>query len=204
MSTFVPIPNGADLEIRLTLFDRPLELTLHAVAISPPQTSSMRSSLATQVDIWFRGQLLPLLSSDLVYRETVVTDATVVGGDQSAVSVAPASGGQTIGSYSAMVAAVIAFRPPSNVSIRSNRNYIPGIHGGISVGGRLTSTFMNAAVSAYNNLIDIMPLAGWRWVAVHRFNGSTPRTSAATGNVQAARFNQRVTGQRRKRVSNSF
>lgn len=201
---FVPIPDGADIEIRLTLFDRPLELTLHAIAETPPQTSFSRSSLATFVDLWFSSQLLPLLSSDLAYRETVVRDATVAGGDESVSTVSVGVGGQEIRSYAAMVAAVIAFLPASNSGLRSNRNYIPGMHDGVVVGGRLRPEFMSASIGVYNNLIDIFPLAGWIWVCVHRFAGFTPLSEAAVSQVIHARYNRRVTGQRRKRVHNSF
>ena len=204
MSAFVPIPDGADIEIRLTLFDRPLELTLHAIIEAPPQDAFDRSRLATFVDLWFHDQLLPHLSSDLRYRETVVRDATAAGGAESVSTLSTGFGGQALRSYSAMVAAVIAFLPANQSGMRSNRNYIPGLHDGIAGGGRLNPAFVSASIEAYDNLIDIFPLAGWIWVCVHRFSGFTPLAEATISPVIHARYNRLVTGQRRKRVSNTF
>lgn len=204
MSTFVPIPEGADAEIRLTLFARPCELTLHFRSITGVVDTANLTALAVRLGLWFSSQVLPHLSSQLEFRETAVFDATVAGGPSFIDVTGAGFGGQEITSFSAMVAAVIAFIPASVPNVQANRNYLVGLPKGTVVGNDLSPAFMTAMRTAYINLIDIAPLAGYRWVCVHRFAGFTPLAEALTARVVTATFLRRTAGQRRKRVHNSF
>lgn len=201
---FVPIPEGAEAEIRLTLFDRPCELTLHFRSITGVVDTANLSALAVRLGLWFSGEVLPHLSSDLVFRETAVFDATVAGTSSIIDVTGAGSGGVGLASFSAMLAGVIAFVPATQPTVRANRNYIPGLPNGSVSGNHLTPTFMAQMRDAYIDLIDIAPLAGYRWVCVHRFAGFTPLSAAVTARVITATFLRRTVGQRRRRVLNSF
>lgn len=202
--TFVPITNGAEVECVYTLFDRPLEVTLHFVDRSPPVTTAHLGLLAVTVGQWQSEQVLPLLSSDLTLNLVRATDQTTFGGASATDVTFAGPGGVGISSYTAIEAAVISLVPFIGARVRRNRNYVAGIHGGVVSRSRLSAAFVSALEDAYDTLIDRSDTINWRWVAVSRFLDNSPRSTALTARIDHSRVFRPVVGQMRRRKLNSF
>jgi len=204
LSTFVPIVDGAEGEIQFSLFDRPCEVTLHFLNRTPPTTTGQLGLLAVTLGSWFSSEVLNHLSSDLLLRQVQTFDASVSGSTRITDVTFSGTGGIGLPSYPASVAAVVSFIHAFGGSVRSNRNYIPGIPGGVISGNNLSLSFRNAMIEAYQDLIDIADGINWRWVCVKRFEEGAPLSEAVVQRVDHVRFNQNSTGQRRQRLHNTF
>lgn len=204
MSTFVPITDGAEAEIQLTLFDRPCELTLHFLNESPPTTDFQLGLLAVTLGSWFRSEVLAHLSSDLALRQVQVYDASVFGSTRITDVSFSGVGGVGLPSYPANVSAVISFIPSFGARVRANRNYLPGIPGSAVSGNSLQPTFMATMRSSFGDLVDIAEAVDWRWVCVRRFSAGVALSEAAIARIDHARFNRTSTAQRRQRLHNTF
>jgi hypothetical protein len=201
---FVPVPDVATCELVHELHDRPCEVTLHFQNRSGPNTIETLGSIAVRVGVWWRFNVLPLLSFDLHFLQVIATDQSVADGLFVVDTTSDDTGGVVSNAMPASVAPVIHFYTAFGTGVSRNRNYIPGVSWAHVLGNRLHPEWWPAIVEGYDNLIDLATLSDYRWVGLHRFAGSTPLSEGIAARVDHARFLRLTVGQRRKRLHNSF
>jgi hypothetical protein len=206
MGVFVPVVDGAQVEIVYTLDGQVIENRLWFWTENPPITQVELDGLAAGVYAWHTTNILPFLSGDLVLAavEAKVWDVS----PPVLISVAGPSinGGVGEQSHSANVAAVVRFRWPVNFArLKQNKNYVPGLPLSAIDLNTITPTYKSILFEAYAGLVDatrlFSPFFYWWWVCASAYHGGAPRTEQLTGLAQGPRLDgQILVGQRRKRL----
>lgn len=202
---FVPLTDGAEVEILLTLGGVVIENHLWFVSQSPPVTLGTLQNLSDGVALWYSTFVLPLLSQDVTCAAVVANDAAVPRGTTFAFTTVNISGGTASPSYSANVAVLVPFRWPIGFREKRNANYVPGIPDSAVTLNTVDITWSEALFDAYVEPIDLAPTWGpfpaWRWVNVSAWDGGVLRTEQLWGDVEGPSFVQPFKlGQQRRRL----
>jgi hypothetical protein len=173
---FQAVPNVAQTRIE-GLVDN--QLTINDLYFEISGTGITPTSLATlvgAVNTWASGTLAGPLSSDWSYTRVVGVDLGSQTGPE-AVATNPTPGGVSGEAAPNNVAACISFRTNSRGRSFRGRNFVPGLPNGEITLNTMSSTLMDALLSAYSGLIGAGTfLAGWQWGVVSRISGGEPRT----------------------------
>lgn len=201
---FVPFPNGAQVEFISFYLGEIVENRLWFWSQFIPIDQSLIDALAAGAGAWYRGQIMPALSSDLQLqvvraRAWDADPAPFVGTDTTS-----ATGGVTGGGYSANVSIRVRFNGDDSQTFRDNSNFIPGIPLTAVNGNYYTTAIRNALFDAYVSLID---LAGtwtsgndWRWVITSRKLHNAYRDEQVFARTDHPLFPSPVISPRRRRL----
>lgn len=205
MPPFVPLADGAQVELVFSLGTRVYENILWFVSRDPPITQTQLDDLAFGVSNWHSTQVMPSLAQELtlgVVRASQWDSFPVLAVGFETPGVA---GGNTSGSHSANVSVRIRFKGSSAQTFPSNSNFVPGIPLDGVVLNRYTLALREALFDAYVNLIDLASLfgpgPGWRWVITSRILGGTERATRDFARTDFIQFPSPYVSPRRKRVS---
>ena len=206
MSTFVPIPNGAQVEVIYTLDGKNIENRLWFWTETGPITATELDGLAEGVFNWHVATLMPFLSSDLTLVGVIANRWDVFPPTLTSTFVGPVVGGVIEESCSANVAAVVPFNWPLGFrGMKRNKNYVPGLpDSGIQL-NTITPTYVDILFEAYAALIDaarlFTPFFFWWWVAASAYEDNTPRSMQLVEKIQGPPLPRLIKlGQRRKRL----
>lgn len=206
MATFVPMTNGAQVELVYVLGGEIISNRLWFWNADHVPTSAELLELADGVYAWHTLYILPYLSSDLLLQTVVARDWSVPLGPFEVTTGAPTNGGVAEESYSANVAVVVGFRWALQYSReKRNKNYVPGAPDSAIVLNTVQPAFQDAMFEGYAALIDwartIAPGDFWYWVTASAFDNNTPRSeqlfAESIGPVSRPNI---ILGQRRKRL----
>jgi len=201
---FVPLVNGAQVELKSLLFGEVVENRLWFRTRFDPPDLSLITSLAIGVGDWYAAQVMPFLSQDLSFYNADATDWTAFPSPSAYQSIYAVSGGVTEGAYSANVAIRVAFRGDNSQTFRDNSNFIPGIPLSSVNGNYYTSTIKAALFNAYVNLIDLTfhfePTHNWQWCVTSRIVDNAYRSEQASARTDFIRFPSPVISPRRRRL----
>lgn len=205
MADFVPLADGAQVEVRYTLDGISVENTLWFVSRSPPIDATTLQALADGVrDLWI-VEMMPFLSVDLTFDGVFARDWTA---DPTPLAVI-ASGSSTPGgnsspSHSANVAIRVRFRGTTSETWRRNSNFIPGIPIDQVTLNTYSSTIKDGIFECYVSLIDDAAFFGvfpaWRWVTTSRRIDNAPRATQLFTRTVTPEFPSPYTAPRRKRL----
>lgn len=202
MSAFVPLANGARIEIRSLMYDRPLTNGLWFTYDSGPPPSGAPLALTYMVTDWWHDEILPWLSNSLVTDQISATDWTSSGNPAVINPFPPGAGGQSYAALPASVAAVIGFicaYPPGGFM---GRNYLAGLSRPFLEGNTISAFWRAGIEDGYAALPDAASSYGWTWVGVSQYLNGAPRSSALSSRVDFPRFRLPWVGQRRRRLRN--
>lgn len=204
MITFVPLADGAFVEL-LFLFDStPISCGLWFVSRQPPVDPTQIGNLAAGVAGWAADHLMPALGNDLLLDSVRATDWTTDPAPSIAVVPSLVSGGAVERAISASVAVRVVFKGSSDQTFRNGSNFVPGVPLSAVVGNAYTSEFQDLLFEAYVALIDAAPVFGpfpaWRWVVTSGTNANAPRTTRAFARMDFVRFTSHNVSPRRCRV----
>jgi len=183
MPPFVPLVDGAQVEIIQQIGGKNIENRLWFIDRSPPITTAHLQSLATGVAIWFANDLLPMLSTELTALLTTATRWDRFAGDVFENQIIADVGTNTSGVHSANVAIRVRFKGDSSQRFPDNSNFVSGIPKSEVDGNLIVPTFASGIRNAYIDLIDLAAGFGtfpaWRWVITSRQLDYAPRTTQA-------------------------
>lgn len=204
MGVFVPLTDGAEVEIVFTFDSRVVQNRLWFVCRQPPIDSTKLLALAQGVYDWHTSEVLPHLSSSL---QLAVVEALEWSADPSPdiqVAGTPVNGGGSSDSHSANVADRIWFLPDSSGGRLRNSNFVPGIPKDAVSLNTVDATFRTSIRNAYIDLIDLAagfgPFPAWRWVCTSSIDAGSPRSEQAAFRVDFIRYLSPYVAQRRKRL----
>lgn len=181
MPPFVPLTDGAQVEVFFHFGGVTIENRLWFIDRSPPIVQAHLDALAAGVDSWYQGEILPWLSQDLTYVGVLAEKWDSAPGDLISAIHTSVPGGSSDKSYSANVAVRVRFKGDSSQTFPDNANFVPGIPDGAVDGNIVQAFFKTALSSGYADLIDLAAgfggFPGWRWVITSRFVAGNWRTT---------------------------
>jgi len=204
MPPFVPLADGAQVEMLYLLDGQVVENRLWFVCRQPPIDQDKLQALSDGCAVLFRDQLLPFLSSDLQMLSTLATDWTDDPAPFVAGTVVFTSGSNSSGSHSANVAIRVRFKGSSLETWRQNSNFIAGIPKDQVTLNTYSEEIKDGIFEAYVALIDAASGFGdfpaWRWVVTSQRINNAPRTEQAFARMDFVQFPSPYTTTRRKRL----
>lgn len=201
---FVPLANGAQVELKSLLFGEVVENRLWFRTRFDPPDLDLITSLAVGVGNWYADRIVPLLSQDISFYNADATEWTAFPAPAAYQSIYAVSGGVAEGSYSANVSVRVAFRGDSSQTFRNNSNFVPGIPLSAVNGNYYTEEFKDALFEAYVALIDLTfhfeATHNWQWCVTSRKSDNVYRTEQASARTDFIRFPSPVISPRRRRL----
>jgi len=199
---FLAMPEAVQVELRCRLFDVPCETTVtfvkHQVTISPTLlTASLAASL------WWGGQMMPLLSSELLWVGVTATDISIAAGASVKTDLPTAiPGGIVVRSLPANVAVRVNYQVARPSQGLLGCMFLPGVPANQVAGNTIMSSWKDAIFEAANSLIDSAVLQGWRWVVESKFEAGQLRPEGVPFEINTASVTGAFVGQRRRRLHN--
>jgi|ERR1051325_5458951 hypothetical protein len=201
---FVPLANGAQVQIVFQFAGEALQNRLWFVSRQPPVDATQIGALAVGVEEWHRLQVMPLLSSSLTLVQVEAHDWTSFPPPSAAIQVSGTSGSASADSHSANVAVRVWFYSSFNQGRIRNSNFVAGIPKDAVALNTVNPTFRDAVFDAYVNLIDLAfhfgPTPAWRWVCASAEHLGALRSAQLARQVDFIRFKRPFVAQRRSRL----
>lgn len=172
---FVPVPNVAYIKI-VGLDDGQDAINdLYFVSTAPPISQFTLAALVLGIRDWWQGMVMPLISETYVGIEIQGRDLTEQTSFVSSLTLGTGTGGVSGEQAPNNVSSNLVFR--SGIAGRGNHgsNRIPAIPNSVVDTNVFAGTFLDDVAAAYSDLLaggGSTP-AGWTWVVVHRFEGSS-------------------------------
>lgn len=201
---FVPLSDGAQVEIIFMLFGEVVENRLWFITRQPPITSLQLQNLVIGVASWHIAQVLPHLSQDIVLTQIRGRDWTDTPPPFEINGFTAVAGGVLDAAHSANVSYRVAFKGDNSQTFKNNSNFIPGIPQSAVAENTMDSGFLTAIRNAYINLIDLAagfgPFPAWRWVITSNYAGGAYRTLQEHARTDFIRTPSPYVSPRRKRL----
>jgi hypothetical protein len=201
---FVPLANGAQVELVFTLGGEVVENRLWFTTRQPPITQFQLDALAAGVAAWHTAQVMPLLSDQLQLAAVEAKDWTADPPPLLSVVTPLINGGNTSGCHSANVSIRVVFKGSTAQTFPNNANFVPGIPlDGVDT-NTVAMAIRNDLFDAYVNLIDLASVFGifpaWRWVITSRQLNYAWRSTQALARTDFIQFPSPYVAPRRRRL----
>jgi len=170
---FVPCPFCYEAVISQVLYGQFCENTLWFLDSTEGVPDSRVEDLAHIVDTWYTTNLLPLLSNEVTYFATKVTDQASAVGPAFSVAGVGAIGGESAPADPGNVTLAISFQTAGRGRGSRGRNYVVGIPGTHIAQNSVEISYVASLVSAYILLSAAAADGGFSWSVVSRFFGFT-------------------------------
>lgn len=208
MGTFVPLPNGYQVEIVHLLDGVGIENRLWFTFDNPPASVADVQGLTDGVASWWTGSVLPYLSADLFTGFVSAKDWFAFPPPVIAFTTIDLPGGVAAEACSANVGVVVPFRYPIGARLKRNKHYVPGVPEQEVTLNTPSTAIRTALFEAYAALVDaarlFTPVLNWRWVLTSAYEGGAPRTEQLALDCQGVYpVKDFILGQRRKRLPSS-
>jgi len=204
VTPFVPITDGAQVELIFVFGGRVVQNRLWFVSRDPPATSTTLLALAQGVYDWYTAQALPFLSSSLQLAVVEALDWTAEPSPDIEAAGSPINGGAGVDAHSANVADRIWFYSAAGPDRIRNSNFVPGIPKDAVSLNTVDTTFRTHIRNAYINLIDLAGTfgggLGWKWVCASSWDAGGLRTVQRVLRTDFIRYKRPWVAQRRKRL----
>jgi hypothetical protein len=204
---FVPVPNTALAEIRMTADLQQVENTLWFEFADVP-TAEQLVTLATNLTTWWGTVIQPIVWEGVQLREILCTDESSETGAQGVFATAdPTFGELALPPLPTSVSLAVSFRTGSRGRSFRGRNYVVGLVEDQTDGA---NTFTDAVVSAfqaaYAGLITVASDSDCTWVVASRFSGvdgdgkPIPRETGVTTPITSVLVVDNVVDSQRRRL----
>lgn len=199
---FLAMAGSVQVELRHRLFDTPCEVTVTLLQRLPGPLPTLASAQLATV-LWWGSQMLPLLSSELVWVGVTTTSLETAGGPSVAVDFpTPPHGGIVTRSLTANVAARLNYlvaNPPGGLR---GCMFLPGVPGNQVSGNTINPAWKELIFDAATVFIDDVVLQGWYWVVESKFLNGSLRAAGVPMRVVTAAITSNTVAQRRFRLHN--
>lgn len=204
MTPYVPITNGAQVEIIFSLDGEPVENRLWFVSRQPPIDATQMQNLVDGVATWHVEQILPFLSHELLLGTVIGREWTGGSPGFPFLSIVNLVGGDPDGSSSANVADRIWFKSAYSTRYIRNSHFIPGVPRDKIDLNTVDSSWRSSIRDGYINLIDLAPVFGpfpaWRWMCASSWDAGSLRTTQLVLRTDLISYKRPWVAQRRKRL----
>lgn len=201
---FVPLANGAQVEIVSIYLGQIVENRLWFVTRFDPVDSTLVQALAVGVSAWYRANVLPSLAQNLALLYVRATDWTASPAPSTYEDTTAGYGGSAEDGHSANVSIRVAFRGDSSQEWPNNSNFVPGIPLSAVDGNYYNNTIKTALRNAYIDLIDLTfhfeATHNWQWRVTSRIVNGEYRTEQASARTDLITLPSPTISPRRKRL----
>jgi hypothetical protein len=196
------MPGGVLVELAHTLGGAYCETTVtllkHQVVTVPTLESAQLA-----VFLWWRDDMLPLLSRELVWFGMQVKSLETEDGPLIWVPFdEPFNGGRITGAPPVSVSARLNLQVSAPPGGLKGCMFLPGIPQDQVNQNTLSNQWRADVFEGANRLIDAAPIQGWRWVVSSRQHNRVDRPSRVSWRVVTASITSPYVAQRRKRSHN--
>ena len=197
---FIPVPNTAMVEFRMTLDDQHVENTIYVQGTVEWNITSL-ATLATSCQAWWLTNYAPNVSEEVVLREVVATSLENETAAQATVSGDGANGTNTSGSMPSNVTLTVSFRTGLRGRSFRGRNYVVGVPQDQVVDiNHVQSSYAAAWIDTYSELLEGTFEEGQQWVIVSRFEDGSPRETGIASEVLTVTVVDDVIDSQRRRL----
>lgn len=173
---FVPVPNCALAELRMTLDLQQVENTLWFDMGAVPDEAGLLS-LNNALLAWWADFYAPLISSEVQLVEIACTSMDSATGPQVVLPPATALfGTQVEPSLPNNVTLTVSFRTASRGRSFRGRNYVVGLIEQQVLRNTILDEVATGWQDAYSELLGFADTPGFSWVVASRFSGVDPVT----------------------------
>lgn len=175
---FVPVPNAALVEYRMTQDFQQVENTQWFTQSGPPDETDLGALGLILLD-WWVDHYAPLASIGVALREIVCTSQHTATAPQHTTTPATlTTGALTDEALPNNVTVCVSFRTAQRGRSFRGRNYFAGITGVNVSHNTILETFAANLTDAYEAVGSAVSGSGWTWVVASRFSGVNPSTGA--------------------------
>lgn len=205
MTPFVPITDGAQVEVISNLDGVNLENRFWFLSRQPPITPTQLQNLSDGVAGWYMAQVMPVLSHDLLSSIVLATDWSGSAPGTQTITAMGVAGGNIDDAHSAKVAIKVNFRWPIGVRLKENSNYVAGIPKSEVSINRFLPSVRSGLFECYAALIDLAavfgPFPAWRWVGASAWSSGSLRSEQYVAEVEGPAFRSEFVATRRSRAA---
>lgn len=198
---FVPVPDTAQAEIRMSLFGQAIENVLHFVVTGGWNPILLASLAATLAD-WWISEYSDFTTTDLTLREIYVKDIAVEGGAEvTDISAAGETGSIITQTAPSNCCACVSFRTGQSGRSYRGRSYISGIPISYVLENVLDSAAAIDIIDSYNTLAANLSAIDMQHVVVSRYNAGAPRLEGVATPVTTYLFADLDIDSQRRRLN---
>lgn len=197
---FIPLPQGARLNINYDWAGQFVENTLWFTQVAGNYDATALNDLAAKVDTVWQGEVMPHLSQDLVYRGIVAYAQHSDVAPAINFPVPPVAGGRGVRAVPNNVAWCIQLRTAFRGKSGRGRNYIPGLADEDVVNNALNQTIADALVGAYSSLLGPGPIDPHHLVVASHYTAGAPRGIALAVQVLNIGYSDLIVDSQRRRL----
>jgi len=179
----LPVPNTMQVDVLFRLYNQIVENVYHVEAPDGVDAVAL-DDCKNMMAGWVTGNLMPLMSSDLVFTGLVVTNLSIEGGSQVTFEQVGGLPG-SIGSAAepGNVSYCISSRTDRIGRSYRGRKYIAGIPANKRTGNTIDATWAGQLVAEFNGLIDFLQTLNLFLVVVSRTLDNVERLVPVTTRV---------------------
>lgn len=195
---FIPVPNVAQVEVRMTLDSQRIENTLYFEKAAPWGIVQLQA-LTADIRAWWIALVAPLVSASVALNTVFARDLTFANSTQAEVSggVSGTRGGPVLPSN---VSLCVSFRTGQTGRSFRGRNYIVGLTEGDVIGNLVDDPLVQSYIDAYLGLLPIATENASEWVVVSRHTNGSPRVSGIGTPITSVVVVDRVVDSQRRRL----
>jgi len=172
---FQAVPNTAVVCVNGTLWGQEIQNTLYFEKDTGYILADLLD-LAALVRSWWFAEVMPLLSSDYIFREITAQDISVEAGEIAFNTAETGTAGGVVSeAMPGNVAIAVSFRTGLAGRSYRGRNYVGGLPNTAVAGNTITDTFRTAIGAAYEALLTVLEDEDFVWGVVSRVTEGLPR-----------------------------
>jgi hypothetical protein len=171
---FIPVPDVAMVEMRMTYDSQKIENTLYFFSAGGNDETNM-NQLGLDLLDWWTGHYKNIVVNNVQLREVVVTDLSSDTGLQISVPAVDALGDAGTDPLPSNVAVSVSFRTANRGRSYRGRNYVSGIPVSALVGpNQLSPSYLTSVTSTYEAIPGLIT-GEQLWGVVSRFHDNDAR-----------------------------
>lgn len=198
---FQPVPDTAQVEIRMTLYGQQVENVVHFKATGLSGQDEL-DALADAVAEWYGDTYVNVLANDVVGREIyarMLDNAIDIQSIDTTIGSVP--GGAGTPAAPGNVTFCVTLRSGLTGRSARGRMFIPGIPESVITGNAVSGTYANSCLTAVNQLATAALAAGWQMVVVSRQQNGVVLPTGLTYAMVGAGYADLNTDSQRRRLN---
>lgn len=198
---FIPVPGGAQVEMRYTLDEQACENVFWVSGLANESPVIDLQNIGRIFRDWWVANIKPLQPATIVLREVYVTDqSSASGATWTEAGTLPQAGSGTGQSLPSNCALVVSLRTALRGRSFRGRSYFFPLREQDVVENEVGTDLVTALLTAYGQLILDLVDEDYHLAVCSRFSGGDPRAAGVLTPVQAVTVVDRTIDSQRRRL----
>lgn len=197
---FQSVPNTAEAVVQYTWGGQAVANVLNFVRPGGYDIASL-TTLAAVVDLWVDGSLLPMMSNEITYVQTLVRGLENANDLEVTDNTSTGTGTAAQPSVPNNVAFCVTHRTGFTGRSARGRTYLPGMLDSNTIGSTAWAASLGTQVdTAFASLNSLAAAAGWQFAVVSRFTAGALRPVGVTFIITASEVRNLLIDSQRGRL----